>query len=55
MPRQPRLDLPGVSQRVVQRGNDRQRRFFADIDRTRYLQDLRSCRSSSASPCMPMC
>ncbi|RXR06569.1 transposase [Pseudoxanthomonas composti] len=41
MPRQPRLDLPGVPQHLVQRGNDRQRCFFAEIDRIRYLQDLR--------------
>ncbi len=41
MPRPPRLDLPGVPQHLVQRGNDRQPCFFADIDRTRYLQDLR--------------
>src|SRR5690606_32281330 len=41
MPRQPRIDLPDVTQHVVQRGNDRQPCFFADIDRTRYLQDLR--------------
>ncbi len=41
MPRQPRLDLPGIVQHVVQRGNDRQPCFFTDIDRQRYLQDLR--------------
>lgn len=41
MPRQPRLDLAHVPQHVVQRGNDRQPCFFADIDRVRYLQDLR--------------
>ena len=41
MPRLPRIDLPGVTQHVVQRGNDRQPCFFADIDRVRYLQDLR--------------
>jgi putative transposase len=41
MPRPPRLDLPGVPQHLVQRGNDRQPCFFADIDRVRYLQDLR--------------
>ncbi len=41
MPRQPRLDLPGVAQHIVQRGNDRQPCFFADIDRMHYLQDLR--------------
>lgn len=40
MPRRPRLDLPGVAQHVVQRGNDRQPCFFTDIDRIRYLQDL---------------
>ena len=40
MPRQSRIDLPGVTQHVVQRRNDRQPCFFADIDRTRYLQDL---------------
>ena len=40
MPRRPRLDLPGVAQHIVQRGNDRQPCFFADIDRIRYLQDL---------------
>ncbi len=41
MPRQPRLDLPGIPQHVVQRGNNRQPCFFTDIDRQRYLQDLR--------------
>jgi putative transposase len=41
VPRQPRVDLPGVPQHIVQRGNDRQPCFFADIDRVRYLQDLR--------------
>jgi putative transposase len=30
-----------VPQHLVQRGNDRQPCFFADIDRMRYLQDLR--------------
>ncbi|WP_082028696.1 transposase [Xanthomonas sacchari] len=40
MPRRPRLDLPCVAQHIVQRGNDRQPCFFADIDRIRYLQDL---------------
>ncbi|MCD9088270.1 transposase [Stenotrophomonas sp. SY1] len=41
MARQPRIDLPGVAQHVIQRGNDRQPCFFRDIDRVRYLQDLR--------------
>lgn len=41
MPRQLRLDIANIPQHVVQRGNDRQPCFFADIDRVRYLQDLR--------------
>ena len=41
MPRQPRLDLANIPQYVVQRGNDRQPCFFSDVDRVRYLQDLR--------------
>ncbi|MCK7595316.1 transposase [Pseudomarimonas salicorniae] len=39
--RQPRLDLPGVAQHIIQRGNDRQPCFFEDADRRRYLDDLR--------------
>ena len=41
MPRQPRLDLAQIPQHVVQRGNDRQPCFFTDVERVRYLQDLR--------------
>ncbi len=41
MPRTKRLDLPGVAQHVIQRGNDRQACFFREIDYIRYLQDLR--------------
>jgi putative transposase len=41
VPRPPRLDLPGITQHVVQRGNDRQPCFFTDIDRVRYLDELR--------------
>lgn len=41
MPRQPRLDLANIPQHVIQRGNDRQPCFFTDVDRVRYLQDLR--------------
>lgn len=41
MPRSPRIDLPGIAQHVIQRGNNRQACFFTEIDRTRYLQDLR--------------
>jgi len=41
MARQPRIDLPGIPQHIVQRGNDRQPCFFTELDHTRYLQDLR--------------
>jgi REP-associated tyrosine transposase len=41
MPRQPRLDLAGIPQHVVQRGNDRQPCFFTELDYLRYLDDLR--------------
>lgn len=41
MPRSQRLDLPGIAQHVIQRGNDRRPCFFAKIDYVRYLQDLR--------------
>jgi putative transposase len=41
MPRQPRLDLAGIPQHIVQRGNDRQPCFFSEIDYLRYLDDLR--------------
>ncbi len=40
MPRQPRLDVAGVSQHVVQRGNDRQPCFFLEADYHRYLDEL---------------
>lgn len=41
MPRSCRLDLPGIAQHVVQRGNDRGPCFFTEIDCICYLQDLR--------------
>lgn len=41
MPRGKRMDVPGVAQHVVQRGNDRQACFFREADYARYLQDLR--------------
>jgi putative transposase len=41
MPRQPRLDLAGIAQHVVQRGNDRRPCFFNTIDYVRYLDELR--------------
>lgn len=36
-----RIDIPGIPQHVIQRGNDRQPCFFADADYLRYRTDLR--------------
>lgn len=41
MPRQPRRDLAGVPQHIVQRGNDRHACFFEDVDYRTYLTGLR--------------
>lgn len=41
MPRQPRIDLPGIPQHVVQRGNDRRPCFFQSVDHVRYQDELR--------------
>lgn len=41
MPRQPRPDLAGVPQHVVQRGNDRQACFFEESNYRTYLTGLR--------------
>lgn len=41
MPRQPRLDIPGIPQHVIQRSNDRQPCLFAEVDYRCYLPDLR--------------
>jgi hypothetical protein len=41
MARPPRLDIAGISQHVVQRGNNRLPCFLDDEDRQRYLQCLR--------------
>ena len=49
MARQPRLDIPGIPQHVVQRGNNRLPCFLDDDDRRRYLQLLRE--SSLATGC----
>lgn len=40
MARQPRLDLPGIPQHIVQRGNNRLPCFLDDTDRHRYLHLL---------------
>ena len=41
MARRPRVDLKGVPQHVIQRGNNRQACFFADQDYAVYLDKLR--------------
>jgi putative transposase len=40
MPRPPRIDLPGIPQHVVARGNNRTPIFFKDLDRNVYLRYL---------------
>lgn len=40
MARLPRLDLPGVVQHIIQRGNDRQACFADDADYLHYRQEL---------------
>lgn len=40
MARVPRIDLPGISQHIVQRGNDRQACFADDADYQHYRQGL---------------
>src|SRR5690242_7485907 len=40
MPRTPRLELPGVPQHVIQRGNNRAACVFGDADRRFYLRCL---------------
>jgi putative transposase len=40
MPRPPRLELPGVANHVIQRGNNRAACFFGDADRRFYLKCL---------------
>ena len=52
MPRTKRLDLPGVTQHVIQRGNDRQACFFREMDYVRYLQDWRETGLKPGVACM---
>lgn len=40
MARIPRIDLPGIAQHIVQRGNDRQACFADDADYLHYRQEL---------------
>lgn len=47
MPRKPRFTLPGIPQHVIQRGNNREPCFLAEMDYRRYLDDLGSVKISS--------
>jgi putative transposase len=49
MPRPPRIDLPGVPQHVVIRGNNRSDLFRTDNDRTLFLRYLRHAAGSTGS------
>jgi putative transposase len=40
MPRKPRFQLSGIPQHVIQRGNNRESCFYAEVDYRRYLDDL---------------
>lgn len=40
MPRRPRLQLPGVPQHIIQRGNNRQACFYSEEDYLFYLEWL---------------
>src|SRR3954464_112581 len=40
MARQPRIDLAGIAQHIVQRGNNRQACFGVDADYAGYLKEL---------------
>jgi REP-associated tyrosine transposase len=53
MARLPRLDLPGVAQHIVQRGN-RQPCFADDGDYLHYRQELGEAALNTGAHCMPM-
>lgn len=40
MARLPRLNIPGIPQHVIQRGNNRQPCFYNDIDKSQFLKTL---------------
>ncbi|MBB6336453.1 hypothetical protein FHR59_000663 [Xanthomonas arboricola] len=55
MPRQPRLELPGVPMHVVQSGVNRCEIFLDDKDRHHYCLLLRMARERFAVRCMRLC
>jgi len=48
MPRQPRIDFPGLPQHLIVRGNDRKPIFFTRDDRFRFLDCLGEARTRRA-------
>ena len=42
MPRKPRLQLPGIPQHIIQRGNNREPYFYGEEDYSRYLGNLQN-------------
>ena len=42
MPRKPRINLVGIPQHIVQRGNNREACFYAEEDYRRYLDNLQT-------------
>lgn len=48
MPRKPRFTLLGVPQHIIQRGNNREPCFLAEMDYRRYLEDLQATAEKSA-------
>ncbi len=54
MARLPRLDVPGIPQHLVQRGNNRSACFFDDADYCAYLDSLReaSLKFDWRHPCL---
>lgn len=55
MPRQPRLELPGVPMHVVQRGVNRCEIFLHDEDRYHYCLLLCVAASALLCECMRLC
>ena len=47
MPRQPRYEVAGLPQHIVQRGNNRQPIFFEESDYRRFLDDLKEAAEKS--------
>jgi putative transposase len=43
MPRQPRLDIPGLLQHVIVRGIERRHIFLDDRDRRRFVERFGNC------------